>query len=461
MDENNLEEMSGIKEVESMGGGDLTATAISEEHTSNEIPRLIPEEPNGGDKGSKGPVILLIAMIIVLVGVVGFGAASLSKSKTEKFLELFVDDYMFGMANEVSEVMMKDGKLTSEISVDPSDFSQFVGTEIPVKRVALVSEQVTKGMDFSGKTYIDVDSVELVTMKYIKDGDMFGFTVPDLMNEYFVVKNENLKALARKFGASEEEIAQIPDKLTVEELEKMMKTSDVDTEKYQKILEKYIDPISNNIEMNLVENKNQELKIKEESFMTTKHSLVLTEKDLYEAAKVLIEIAKEDEDLYNAIKEEEPTFECDSFEEWKEGLTEGLTEIDEMIANADDTIVVFELSAYVDGKNTKAIEMSLPSENVDIRLATLNEKNTAYTELTMTATEVGEVKLILTTEKGKDTFDGDIKVAANIGAANLNLDIAKYKIAYSKDTALEKLDAANKFVLNDESEESIEAKSDF
>lgn len=455
MDENNLEEMSGIREVENMGGGDLNMTPEQPVTPSYEIPRLTPEEPDDSSS-NKGPVILLIATIVVILGLVAYGAMSFSKSKTEKFFGLFADDYMFGMANEVTEMMMKDGKYTTEFSVDPSDFSQFVDTEIPINRLAMVSEQVTSGADFSGKVYLDVDSTELVTFKYAKTGETFGITVPDLMNEYFVVKNENLKALARKFGASEEDIAQIPDKLTVEEIEKLMETSEIDTEKYVNILERYVEPISELIESNLIEEE-KELKIKENTFTLTRHSLELTEKDLYDFAKKFLEIAKDDEELYNALKEDEPTFEVESFEEWKEGLTEGITSIDEMLATADDVTVMFRLSAYVDGKDTMGIEISFPEENVSLRLATLNEKKSSYTEV-VAFIEEGEIKIITTTIAGDNEYTGDIKVAADMGAANININIAKYKMKYSKDATLEKLDALPIFVLNDETMESIEAK---
>lgn len=456
MDENNLEEISGIREVESMGGGDMNGMPPQSEQTAYDIPQGTFEEPGNGAGGNKGPVILLIATIVVLLGAVVFGVMSFSKSKTEKFFGLFADDYMFGMLNEANEMMMKDGKLTTEISLDPSDFSQFTDEDITIKRLAWVSEQVTDGADFSGKVYLDVDSTELITAQYAKTEDMFGLTVPGLMNEYFVVKNENLKELARKFGASEEEIAQIPDKLTVEEIEKLLETENVDSEKYLNILEKYIKPISNAVEANLVEEK-QDLEIKESVFKTKRHSLELTEKDLYELAIAVLEIAKDDEDLYNAIKEAEPTFEPETFEEWKDGLNQAITKLKEKVATANDLTVMFRLSAYVAGKDTMAIEVAVPKENIAIKVVSLNEKKSAYTEVIITA-EDGEIKVILTANAGKNEYVGDIKFAADMGAANLNIDIAEYKIKYTPKAEIEKLDTATLFVLNDESEESIKNK---
>lgn len=457
MDENNFEEMSGIREVESMGGGDLSTPVFSDEYPTSDIPRLTPDEPTGGSEGGKGPIILLIATIVVLVGAAVFGAMTFSSSKTEKFAKLFVDDYLLGMSPEVTEMMMQDGKLTTEISVDPSDFAQFMDDEIDIERLALVSEQVKKGTDFSGRSYLDVDSTELITVKYAKIDDMFGITIPDLMSEYWVIKNENLKDLARKFGASEDEVAQIPDKITQEELEKLMETSEIDTEKLEKILPKYLDSLSELIEANLIEEKDQELVIKNNSFKTTRHSLVLTEKDLYELVKAFLEISKDDEELYEYIKETEPTFEVETFEEWQTVLTEGVTSIDEMLATADDETVMFRLSAYVDGKNTMATEISVPEEDMTFKVATLNEKNTSHTEFVVTA-EGGEIKFVVSVTGGDNEYNGDIKVTVNMGPANINLDIAKYKITYEKDTTLESLNESNTFVINDESEDAIMEK---
>ena len=182
---------------------------------------MMGEEQNGNTGSKKGPIIGGILVLIVLIGTIVLGVVG-TKSKTEKFVELFTDDYMFGSLENLGQVIFNEGKVVTEIAVNPTLVNTIVGeSAFPINRLAIISELTTKDMDFSGKSYLDIDSTELVSFKYAKTGEAIGFTVPDLMTENMVVKNENLKELARKFGMTEEEIEQVPDKISLEEIMKL------------------------------------------------------------------------------------------------------------------------------------------------------------------------------------------------------------------------------------------------
>lgn len=426
----------------------------------NNVMNSMPEEPNNNSK-SKGPIIAVIVAILVIVGASVFGIMG-AKSKTENFLGLFTDDYMFGAMESLGQVVLGEGKVSTDISLNPELINSIVGeSTTPISRLALVSELTTKDMDFSGKSYLDIDSTELVSFKYAKTGEAIGFIIPDLMNENIVVKNENLKELARKLGMTEEEITQVPDQISLEEIMKLAnqdKDAEAEKEKLIEILKKYQAPLEDEIENLLIVEKDKTIEINDTAVVTEKHSLPLTEKDGYELVKTLLVVAKDDKELYNTIKEDDEEILKDiTFEDWQVEIEKSIIEMDELIASGDDKNIVLEIAAYVKGSDTMAIELSVPTEQMIFRLATLNQKDFYHTELII-GVETEEVKIILETITYENSYEGTLAVNVNSQGVKVVMDILDYSIKYTDETNVEKLDLTKDFVLNDKTEDEINAK---
>ena len=303
MNDENLNQMSGINEAERNAlvseESSVTETreSMPEEPKVEETRRLTPEEPTKEPGGGGFLVALLIIAIIALLGTCVYGVFY-GSSKGEKFIDMVMDDYIFEMPLEMIEVGKNDGKVTSEVSVDAATLLSAVGADIEsIDKLIVVTEQNKKGEDMSGKLSVKIDSSEIASIDYAKTGDLVGIKVPDLFEEYIVVRNDNLKALAEKFGVSGEDLNAIPDKISEEELMKTysetLEAQSIDSRKLEKVLEKYKKPLMNAFEDNLTSERNQLLTIKNEELSFTKHTLSLTEKALYEVAKDMLEIASE------------------------------------------------------------------------------------------------------------------------------------------------------------------------
>lgn len=426
----------------------------------NSSMNTFPEEQNNGGGSWKGPIIGVALVLVIFISTIVLGVVG-AKSKTEKFVELLTDDYMFESVEDLGQVVLREGKVVTDIAINPTLVQTMVGeSSTPINRLAIVSELTNKNMDFSGKAYLDIDSTELVSFKYAKTDDALGFTVPDLMNENIVVKNENLKELARKLGMTEEEVEQVPDKISLEEIMKLAKKSENDAEREEliEILKKYQKPLENVVEELLIVEKDKTIEINNTAIVTEKHSLPLTEKDGYELLKTLLVVAKDDEALYNSIKEDNGEVLADiTFEEWQAEIESSITEMENSIASGDDETIVLELAAYVKGNDTMAIEISIPSEEMIFRLSTLNQQDFYHTELVI-GVEMEEVKIILETITDENSYEGTFDVALNSEGVNLDMNILNYSIKYSNETNLEKLDLTKDFVLNDKTEEEINAK---
>ena len=337
------------------------------------------------NSNSIGPIILLISSIIVVV-IICVLAFESQKTKVEKFVEIITDDYMFELFEELAPYTYKKGKVVSTLEINPEMLQIALEIpQIPMNRLALVSEQNVDGFDSSGKVYLDIDNTEIASLKYAKTDDAIGFMVPDLINEYIVIKNENLKDVARKIGMSGDEIESIPDKITISEIKKLLVSNEKEDEgdnlELFTVLEKYKEPLFQYLEERVMITQKQSIDIKDKEYKATKHSIALTEKESYELIKILLELLKEDTDLYNVLKEDNSNFEYETFEDWQKDINLLLEDVEKNLVDADNELDIIALSAYTRYLNTIAIELELPLQAQKIRIATANRRNEYYPEI--------------------------------------------------------------------------------
>ena len=412
------------------------------------------------NSNSIGPIILLISSIIVVV-IICVLAFESQKTKVEKFVEIITDDYMFELFEELAPYTYKKGKVVSTLEINPEMLQIALEIpQLPMNRLALVSEQNVDGFDSSGKVYLDIDNTEIASLKYAKTDDAIGFMVPDLINEYIVIKNENLKDVARKIGMSGDEIESIPDKITISEIKKLLVSTEKEDEgdnlELFTVLEKYKEPLFQYLEERVMITQKQSIDIKDKEYTATKHSIALTEKESYELIKILLELLKEDTDLYNVLKEDNSNFEYETFEDWQKDINLLLEDVEKNLVDADNELDIIALSAYTRYLNTIAIELELPLQAQKIRVATANRRNEYYTEISGLFV-YEDVILTMETMKKQNLYEGDISIVV-LGSeeGNSDLNLISYSIKHEKKAELETLDLNKDFVLNNETEESIE-----
>lgn len=457
MNDENLNQISGISEAE-------RTTLTPEEPGVSSNSRLTPDEPTTGSGGGGFLVALLVIAIVALLGTCVFGAFG-GRSKGERFIKMLTDDYILEMPLEMAKVRNEDGKVISEVSVDASAILSLAGVEIEsIDDIAIVTEQNKKGNDISGKVAFEIDASEIVSVDYAKTGDLYGIKIPDLIEEYIVIENNNLKALAEKLGLSGEKLEAIPNKITEDELRKTysdtLEAQSVDEKKLEKVLEKYKKALIESIENNITNEKNQKLTIKNQELSFTKHTLSLSDKAVYEIARDILVIAQNDEDLYELIKNQEvEDFEYSSFEDWQNDIIYSIEQTDMALEGASNDVLC-ELNVYVKGGNTYAIELVFVEDEVLIRLAGLNEKSNSYIEVAIayTNSDAENVKFICETEKFDNKYVSNFVINAMVDTIDVNMGIFKNTLTYEKSASLDQIKASNAFVLNDEAMTAIEDK---
>lgn len=131
----------------------------------------------------------------------------------------------------------------------------------------------------------------ITTIRYLKDNNTYGIKIDNVVNKYLAVKNEKLKNFITKLGI--EDTSKIPDEIPTTSLEELLRIDDT-TLKNTKTT--YINLVKEKI------NKNNFKKIKNSNGTRT-FEISLSEKEVKEIEKALLEQLKNDETVLNLVIE--------------------------------------------------------------------------------------------------------------------------------------------------------------
>ena len=131
----------------------------------------------------------------------------------------------------------------------------------------------------------------ITTIRYLKDNNIYGIKIDNVVNKYLAVKNEKLKNFITKLGI--EDTSKIPDEIPTTSLEELLRIDDT-TLKNTKTT--YINLVKEKI------NKNNFKKIKNSNGTRT-FEISLSEKEVKEIEKALLEQLKNDETVLNLVIE--------------------------------------------------------------------------------------------------------------------------------------------------------------
>ena len=205
----------------------------------------------------------------------------------------------------------------------------------------------------SSNITINKDENDLLSIDYLKNEDLYGARFEQIVNQYVVIENKNLKEFAKKLGI--EDISNIPDKI---DLSNSKYNEIVNEEELEQIYNKYINIITE--------------QIPEESYSKVEdgYSLTIDLKTLQNILNKVMNTLKEDEQVFNIINSfvtaVEPAQEL-SFNQYKETLEGVIEEISEEITEENHDII--SIVAYKQGKIYAKI-----AEDI-------NDERTSYVEI--------------------------------------------------------------------------------
>lgn len=284
--------------------------------------------------------ILIITLAIVLVlGCTTFAvlyfATDVFKSDKELFykniskidLSAIIDTAQFTKYQE----RLKNEKYENKGSIS---IKANMGEEMNINESFNYTSQVDNAKKLADSNVtINKEGNDVLTINYLRNEDLYGLQFKDIVSQYIVVENNNLKEFAQKLGI--QDVTNIPDKIDLSEYDY---SEIINEEELKQIANKYINII---IEQ-----------IPKENYSKVEGGFKLTI-DLKTIQNVLIKVISElknDEQVFhlvNSIINTVDSLNQLGFDEYQEFFQEGIEELSDEI---EENFNIIEIVAYKQGK---------------------------------------------------------------------------------------------------------------
>lgn len=250
-------------------------------------------------KNKKGLIIGIIAIIaIIAIALVAiYFTTDLFKTNQQIFYKYISKTQIvnpnlgqvYNLAND--KITKNSSSSLGELSLSYLASNPEVAGVLDVDNIFTIKENGLENK-LLNQSYKDITISEneqnIITLKYLRDGNTYAIGADNILAKYLAVENANLKELFTKFGM--EDVSDVPDSITnnYEEVFKIDKTT-LDTLKatYYKVIYENIN------EGNFYKTKNED--------GTETIGVSLTEQEIANIIKLILETAKNDNTLLNLI----------------------------------------------------------------------------------------------------------------------------------------------------------------
>lgn len=413
----------------------------------------------------KKKLLIIIPIILILLLIIGAGGFAFIYFKTDFFKSPkdlfykyvgqtinFSGDFNYDkFLSDYKSISEKSSKSTGEINM-------FLNTDVAeTKEIANIINKSKLTYNLSRipkeqKSYITIganyDSKEFTRFEGIAHGDYYGIKCGDLFDKYIYIENNNLQALAKKFGIND---SSIPDKIKKIDIYDLLYISQDTRNKikdtYYKLLDSKLDESKFTIE------KNVETLVNGETLKTNSYTLELTQKETYEILISILETLKNDDTCLNLIieKSEKSNFK-DSFEKSMNyrssysgifgtyidtpTITFDTNYLKEQIQNSIDNLND-ELKLCEDSNKVKLTVYSYKGDTVKFEVNIINSEDSKTSTLEITKNKHTPNIISINIEnnqifkmeytKNKETFSGNATINYNSMVIPIEFDILSTK----------------------------------
>ena len=379
-------------------------------------------------------IILIISIVLVLCIAAGlafmFFFTDIFKSnktlfskylaQNEEILDLFNDkDINAYVEKQKTTPYSQEGLIKTNVTFPDSSQSQIAN--------ALQNCSIT----FSGKVdnsnkyfyetvkanYSDTQSMEF---DIYQNNDIYTFTISDLLTKYIGMDNNNLKEFAQKMQLSDDIVKSIPNKIEFDKLNKY--TSIFSEEDLDSLKKKYLNIIYDNL--------TDDMFSKEKTSESTVYSLKLNKSSIKDIKKKLLESLKDDEIIFNRIKD----YLINNYSLTEDNVEKYITEFKNQIQKSIDSDY-----SYIDSidniKNSfKSQTEEEPTDSNEDTILTIKvySKNSSLLKTEFITRDFGTIILSKSNDMAKFDVqkDGEQLVSAYIQKIK-SANETKYDFAYS------------------------------
>lgn len=445
-------------------------------------------------KSKKGLIAAIVVAIIIILALAGgliYAKTDLFKPADKLFYKYLLgektefdyDEFLEEVKNAEEKEYSSNGEINANI--DMQSISAYARNNLNnINKFKIEFEQKNKPNEnkMSSNIKLSYDNKDVVEADLVKNSDIYGIQSDIMHDKYIVVENNNLKELAKKLGIDEENI---PDKFEQVEAYDLLYVSKEDR---KEIVDKYKQVVNNKIGKDkYTAEKNVETEINGEKVKTNTYKLTITEKEVYETIKSILETAKDDEKTqeliiskYEMINKNVQNSEELTKDNIKDYIDDLISDVDRELKYASEDsmdIIVYvnkgktvkieakesedTISAeFFEKDNKNNIVISIEDYKLNIEYELKEESNNKNLKGTITILsdneEQGkidyEIAIKGTIGKGKNEITAKFNIEADEEKIELNI---KENVNYDEKVTIEDLDSDKIVKLNDMSEDEI------
>ena len=263
----------------------------------------------------KKRITLLILPIILLICILAI-ALILIYLKTDAFQsnKMLFAKYMGQNSQNIEEILKTLTKgynnLEENKHIDKTqiklNYTENIGTSLEntknsVNRLKIDIDgqsDLENGYNYKNITLMDQDD-KVMQLEYIQKDNKYGIRFTNIIKQFILVENSELRNLAQKFGYSDTDVNSLPDEIEFKDENYKITFSD---EEKQILGNKYLSLIGNDFsEDRFIKEKDQTIKINDEDFNANKYTLKINKGELNSTYIRILEELKQDEIILNKI----------------------------------------------------------------------------------------------------------------------------------------------------------------
>ena len=256
-------------------------------------------------------IILFILLILSVVGVLLYINTDMFKSPQTLFLK-YAGNGIENLGTITREVyneydeQLKTNPYTSNMQIRVN-YLENLGTTAENTNNSINNLQLYVEGKTNKQAQYDYKNIKLLkdnnqkmVIEYLQENNKYGLRFTDLFNQFAMVENSNLKNLFKNVGYTDEEIANIPDSVTIDN--NLLDDLSFSDEEIENLKEKYSDIITQNIgKDNFSKLTNQNVTINNQKYITSAYALTLTKEQLNDIFISVLENLKQDDIILSKI----------------------------------------------------------------------------------------------------------------------------------------------------------------
>ena len=259
-------------------------------------------------------IVVIIAVILLIIAV----ACVLLYVNTDMFKSsqtLFLKYTGKGIENLGTITQVISNEYDEQLETNPYtsntqvkvNYIENLGTTAESTENSINSLQLTIDGQTNKQEQYDYKNIKLLKdnnqemrVEYIQENNNYGLRFSDLFNQFAMIENSNLKNLYKNMGYTDEEVANIPDSISINE--NLFNDINFSSEEIETLKEKYLNVITQNISKdNFSKLSNQNITINNQSYIADGYALTLTKEQLNNMYVNLLETLKQDEIILGKI----------------------------------------------------------------------------------------------------------------------------------------------------------------